>query len=151
MANKGIMQKLKAWRKKNGMSQRSAVKVLNDGGVKLPLATYQKYEGGFLNPGRWALAAIERFLDDHKTVTDPPTFGRWKKPLPAEQKTEIRKLRKNGVSILSLAQKFEISESGVSRICSDKPRTRTPKTPKAVRSKFKTSPATRQKGLSVES
>ena len=124
MAKKGIMQKLKAWRKRNGISQRAAVAIMDAGGVKLPLMTYQKYEGGFRTPGRFALAAIEGFVDAHPTVTDPPKFGRWNKPLSEEKKAEIRKLRKGGMSLLSLAQQFKISESGVSRICSVKPRPR---------------------------
>jgi hypothetical protein len=45
-------------------------------GVELPLLTYQKYEGGFRSPGRFAAKAFEQFLDDNPTIANPPVVGR---------------------------------------------------------------------------
>jgi hypothetical protein len=44
-------------------------------GVEVPLLTYQKYEGGFRSPGRFAAKAFEQFLDDNPTIANPPVVG----------------------------------------------------------------------------
>jgi hypothetical protein len=86
-------------------------------GVEVPLLTYQKYEGGFRSPGRFAAKAFEQFLDDNPTIANPPVVGRWKNQLPDAKVTEIRKLRENGAALLTIAERFGISESSVSLIC----------------------------------
>jgi hypothetical protein len=71
--------------------------------------TLQKWEVGFRSPGRFAAKAMEHFLDEHPTIDDPPVVGRWKNQLP--------ELRENGATLLTIAERFGISESSVSRIC----------------------------------
>jgi hypothetical protein len=83
-------------------------------GVEVPLLTYQKYEGGFRSHGRFAAKAFEQFLDDNPTIANPPVVGRWKNQLPDAKVTEIRKLRENGAALLTIAERFGISESSVS-------------------------------------
>lgn len=111
------MEKLKSWRKTNNLSQRQAVAVMESSGLEVPLLTLQKWEGGFRSPGRFALSALDQFLEQHPTVTDAPVYGRWKTTMPDSKVSEMRKLRANGMSLLSLAERFGISESSVSRIC----------------------------------
>jgi hypothetical protein len=82
--------------------------------------TVEAWENGARAPGQVVLLALDQFLEKHPTVTDVPKFGRWQ--LSDEKKAEIRALRKQGMTLLSLAQRFKISESGISRICSEKPR-----------------------------
>jgi len=71
----------------------------------------------FRSPGRFAAKAFEQFLDDNPTIANPPVVGRWKNQLPDAKVTEIRKLRENGAALLTIAERFGISESSVSLIC----------------------------------
>src|ERR1700730_16833785 len=90
-----LVQRLKRWRKLNGLSVRQTVAMMQSLGFPV----------------------ISR-----RTVN----------------KAEIRALRKQGLTLLSLAQRFKISESGVSRICSEKQRPsgrRRTKAPPPIRAK----------------
>jgi DNA-binding transcriptional regulator YiaG len=116
-----VVQKLKAWRKTNKLSQRQAAAVMNAHDLPVLLETLQRWEGGFRSPGRLISKVLEAFLRDHPSITDAPVFGRWKNPVSEEAVTEIRKLRKSGMTLVTIGQRFGISESVVSRICADKP------------------------------
>jgi transcriptional regulator with XRE-family HTH domain len=113
-----VIDKLKAWRRTNGLSQRQAAEVMKSHGVPATLTTLQRWEIGARDPGKFALAALDQFMDAHPTVTDAPRVGRWNKPTPDDRVDKIRALREQGATLLSIAQKFHISESSVSRICS---------------------------------
>jgi hypothetical protein len=62
------------------------------------------------------------FTEQHPKITDAPVYGRWKSP--NKDIAEIRKLRKSGLTLLSIAQRFGISGSAVSRICAGNRRAR---------------------------
>jgi transcriptional regulator with XRE-family HTH domain len=110
--------KLKAWRKTNKLSQRQAAEVMASHDFPVLVETLQRWEGGFRSPGRLISKVLETFLRDHEIITDPPVYGRWKRPVSEEAVEEIRKLREGGIPLLTIAQRFGISESSVSRICS---------------------------------
>jgi hypothetical protein len=83
-----IVERFKAWRHSNGLSQRQAALVMQERGVDLPLLTLQKYEIHDRLPGRFAAQAIERFLDEHPVITDAPVLGRWKNQFPDSKVAE---------------------------------------------------------------
>jgi transcriptional regulator with XRE-family HTH domain len=110
-----VVEKFKAWRTANKLSQRqaAAVMVMHDLPVSIP--SIQSWEQGVQLPGMFAAKALETFLEQHPKITDAPVYGRWKSP--NKDVAEIHKLRKTGMTLLSIAQRFGISESAVSRIC----------------------------------
>ena len=128
---KDVVARLKAWRTKNNLSQRQAVMVLQANGFKLSTGAIQKWEGGFLAPGRMATLALTYFLNEHPTITDPPKVraskdhrGRpsgWNPALPESKVAEIRALRAQGLTLLSIAERLGVSESTVSRIAGKYP------------------------------
>jgi transcriptional regulator with XRE-family HTH domain len=124
-----LIAKLKAWRKANSLSQRQATIVMHEHGLPITITGLQKWEGGFRSPGRFAAKAIEEFLDEHPTISKPPIVGRWKIRLPDAKVKKIRQLRENGATLLSIAEKFRISESSVSRICAGNRRAPLPSEP----------------------
>jgi hypothetical protein len=54
---------------------------------------------------------------DIQPLPMPRFTARWKSPVSKEAVTEIRKPREGGMALLTIAQRFGISESAVSRIC----------------------------------
>ena len=86
-------------------------------GVPATLTTLQKWEIGAREPGKFALAALDQFMDAHPTITDAPVFGRWNKALLAAKVAQIRDLRNQGMTLLAIAERLGISESSASRIC----------------------------------
>jgi hypothetical protein len=82
----------------------------------------QSWEQGVQFPGTFATKALETFLEQDPVITDAPVYGRWKSP--NKDIAEIHKLRKTGMTLLSIAQRFGISESAVSRICAGHRRAR---------------------------
>jgi transcriptional regulator with XRE-family HTH domain len=113
-----VVQKLKAWRKTNKLSQRQAVEVMASHDFPVLVETLQRWEIGFRKPGRLISKVLEAFLRDHQIIAAPPVYGRWKRPVSEEAVEEIRKLREGGMPLLTIAQRFGISDSAVSRICS---------------------------------
>jgi hypothetical protein len=114
---KKVVKMLAAWRKRNNLSPRQIGAMMQADGFPIQWRTIESWDYGKV-PSLYTANAVEAFIAAHPTVIDPPKFGRWKKPLPAEQVTEIHRLRKQGLTLGQIAQKFDISESSVSRICS---------------------------------
>jgi transcriptional regulator with XRE-family HTH domain len=110
-----VVDKFKVWRKANKLSQRQAAAVMGMHDLPVSIASIQSWEQGIQFPGMFATKALETFLEQHSKITDAPVYGRWK--TPNKDIAEIRKLRKSGMTLLSIAQRFGISESAVSRIC----------------------------------
>jgi transcriptional regulator with XRE-family HTH domain len=110
-----VVEKLKAWRAANKLSQRQAAAVMGMHDLPVSIPSLQSWEQGVQFPGMFATKALETFLEQHPKITDAPVYGRWKNP--NKDVAEIHKLRKTGMTLLSIAQRFGISESAVSRIC----------------------------------
>jgi transcriptional regulator with XRE-family HTH domain len=117
-----VIEKLKAWRTANKLSQRQAAAVMGMHDFPVSIPSIQSWEQGVQTPGKLAARALEAFLEQHPKITDAPAYGRWKSP--NKDIAEIRKLRKSGMTLLSIAQRFGISESAVSRICAGNRRAR---------------------------
>jgi transcriptional regulator with XRE-family HTH domain len=110
-----IVQRFKEWRQANKLSQRQAAAVMGIYDLPVSIPSIQSWEQGVQTPGKLAAKALETFLEQHPKITDAPAYGRWKSP--NKDVAEIHKLRKTGMTLLSIAQRFGISESAVSRIC----------------------------------
>jgi transcriptional regulator with XRE-family HTH domain len=110
-----VVEKFKAWRAANKLSQRQAAAVMGMHDFPVSIPSIQSWEQGVQTPGKLAAKALEAFLEQHPKITDAPVYGRWKSP--NKDIAEIHKLRKSGMTLLSIAQRFGISESAVSRIC----------------------------------
>jgi transcriptional regulator with XRE-family HTH domain len=67
-----VVERLKAWREANNLSQSQAVKLLIAAGLPAKLKTLQGWEIGRHSPQAITAAALERFLDQHPTVLQPP-------------------------------------------------------------------------------
>src|SRR6266550_8576706 len=57
-----LIERLKAWRTSNNLSQSHAVKILVGEGLPIALTTLQQWEIGRRSPQPVAVAALERFL-----------------------------------------------------------------------------------------
>jgi DNA-binding transcriptional regulator YiaG len=68
-----VMLRLKAWRDANGLSQAQAVHVLVAAGLPAKVRTLQDWEIGRRSPRAITAAALERFLDEHPTISQPAT------------------------------------------------------------------------------
>jgi transcriptional regulator with XRE-family HTH domain len=66
-----VVQRLKAWRESNSLSQSQAVKLLIAAGLPAKLKTLQGWEIGRHSPQAITASALERFLDQHTTVLQP--------------------------------------------------------------------------------
>jgi DNA-binding transcriptional regulator YiaG len=64
-----VVQRLVAWRKHNGLSQRAAVEVMNARHLPVTLTSLEKWEMGINRPGKLATHALLRFLEDHPTIS----------------------------------------------------------------------------------
>jgi DNA-binding transcriptional regulator YiaG len=63
-----VIERLKAWRQANNLSQTQAVEVMLAAGLPVKLKTLQGWESGRHSPQPIAAAALERFLDQHPTI-----------------------------------------------------------------------------------
>ena len=59
-----VIERLKAWRERNNLSQSQAVEVLQSAGLPAKLKTLQAWESGRNSPQPITAAALERFLDE---------------------------------------------------------------------------------------
>ena len=59
-----VIERLKAWREGNNLSQSQAVEVLQSAGLPAKLKTLQAWESGRNSPQPITAAALERFLDE---------------------------------------------------------------------------------------
>jgi transcriptional regulator with XRE-family HTH domain len=117
-----IVNRLKAWREANGLSQRGACEVMAKRDFPLKISTLRTWEQEINSPGHFAAKALHAFLEKHPVIRRPPSYK--SPPVPEDTLSEILKLRQNGDTLEKIAGKFEIDQSTVSRICSDNPRTR---------------------------
>jgi transcriptional regulator with XRE-family HTH domain len=67
-----VIERLKAWREANNLSQAQAVEVLLAAGLPAKLKTLQGWEIGRHSPQPITAAALEQFLDQHPKITHPP-------------------------------------------------------------------------------
>ena len=67
-----VIERLKAWRETNNLSQAQAVEVMLAAGLPAKLKTLQGWEIGRHSPQPITAAALGRFLDQHPKVTHPP-------------------------------------------------------------------------------
>ena len=67
-----VIKRLIAWRESNGLSQSQAVEVLKAAGLPAKLKTFQAWEAGRNSPQAITAATLEKFLEEHPTITPPP-------------------------------------------------------------------------------
>ena len=72
-----VIERLKAWREANNLSQSQAVEVLRSAGLPAKVKTLQAWESGRNSPQPITAAALEQFLDQHPRIsfsqhTPPP-------------------------------------------------------------------------------
>jgi transcriptional regulator with XRE-family HTH domain len=67
-----VIERLKAWRETNGLGQSQAVEALISAGLPAKLRTLQDWESGRHSPQPITAAALEKFLEEHPTITPPP-------------------------------------------------------------------------------
>jgi transcriptional regulator with XRE-family HTH domain len=65
-----VIERLRAWREANSLSQSETIRILVAGGLPAKLRTLQDWESGRHSPQPITAAALERFLDQHPTITD---------------------------------------------------------------------------------
>ena len=59
-----VIERFKAWRERNNISQAQAVRLLQSAGLPARLKTLQAWESGRNSPQSITAAALERFLDE---------------------------------------------------------------------------------------
>ena len=64
-----VIERLKAWRQTNNLSQSEAVEVLLAAGLPVKLRTLQDWETGRRSPRPLSASALDRFLDEHGVTT----------------------------------------------------------------------------------
>jgi transcriptional regulator with XRE-family HTH domain len=119
MDTSSVIDELRAWRERNGLSQRQAAEVLVAGGVPVVLSTLARWEIGYRRPGRLAAALLKEFLKRHAKVKGV-VERRYRKAAPtvsAAVVARVRDLRASGKTLREIGRQVGISESAVSRIC----------------------------------
>ena len=112
-----VIEKVRRWREKNGLSQRGAVEVMVRGGCEIKVTTLQKWEAGVNAPGRFTVKYLEDFLAAHPVI--PDALRRMvspKDPTPVKTVEAIIKARKAGETLKAIGKRYGLSVSGVSRI-----------------------------------
>jgi transcriptional regulator with XRE-family HTH domain len=109
--------RLKAWREKNGLSQRQAEEVMKGRGVPIDIRTIQQWEQGLRRPSGLAVHAVADFFERFSTISDAPTYGKRSK-FSAEDVAEIRRLKEEGETLVAIGERFGVDQSYISRICS---------------------------------
>jgi DNA-binding transcriptional regulator YiaG len=66
-----VIGRLKAWRQANNLSQSEAVEILLAAGLPVKVRTLQDWEIGRRTPRALSASALDRFLDEHPTITHP--------------------------------------------------------------------------------
>jgi DNA-binding transcriptional regulator YiaG len=64
------VQKLVAWRQRNGLSQRAAVEYMQAHGLPVTLTALEKWEMGDRRLRGLAAHALLRFLEEHPTTSE---------------------------------------------------------------------------------
>jgi transcriptional regulator with XRE-family HTH domain len=114
-----LVKRLKAWRKKNGLSQRQAAEVMEARGVLVDVMTMKQWEQGRNRPGRLAGKLVGDFLERYPVITDAPVHGKRSK-LRAEDVAEIRRLRAQGETLSAIAGRYGVDSAYISRLCRGK-------------------------------
>ena len=78
-----VIERLKAWREANNLSQSQAVEVLIAAGLPAKLRTLQDWETGRRSPRGLSTSALERFLNEHPEGITPPFSNRTPPPQSA--------------------------------------------------------------------
>jgi len=112
-----LVTRLKAVRKKNGLSQRQAAEVMEAKGVLVDMTSMKQWEQGRNRPGRLAGKLVRDFLERYPVITDAPVYGKRSK-LRDEDVAEIARLRGEGVTMKAIGERFGVGESYISRIVS---------------------------------
>jgi DNA-binding transcriptional regulator YiaG len=68
-----VIERLKIWRQTHNLSQSQAVSVLLAAGLPVSVRTLQDWEIGRRSPRALSAAALDRFLEQHPTITHPPS------------------------------------------------------------------------------
>ena len=114
-----MVKRLRAWRKKNQLSQRGLVEVMESRGVPIDITTVQQWEQGRHWPsglaGRLVLDFLARY--EKEELTDGPDYRKRSK-LGQEDLAEIRRLREEGQTMKAIGERFGVSESYISHILS---------------------------------
>ena len=71
-----VIERLKAWRKANNLSQSQTVEVLVAAGLPAKLRTLQDWETGRRSPRGLSSSALERFLNEHAVGITHPLSNR---------------------------------------------------------------------------
>lgn len=66
-----VIERLKAWRQANNLSQSEAVEILLAAGLPVKVRTLQDWEIGRRSPRALAASALDRFLNERPTITHP--------------------------------------------------------------------------------
>jgi transcriptional regulator with XRE-family HTH domain len=111
-----VINKLTEWRRHNHLSRLQVETLLTAAGCRVSKRTIESWEQGRSRPDLYSAKVIEKYIDSRPTVTDAPKFQRWPEPLDASKVAEIRRLRKQGLTLLAIAERLGVSESTVSRI-----------------------------------
>ncbi len=85
-----VIERLKAWREVNNLSQSEAVEVLRSAGLPAKVKTLQAWEIGRNSPQPITPPALEQFLDQHPRITHPPPH---RSPAP---QSAVRRSSDNG-------------------------------------------------------
>jgi DNA-binding transcriptional regulator YiaG len=74
-----VIERIKAWRQANNLSQSAAVKVLLAAGLPVKLRTLQDWETGRRSPRPLSASALDRFLHENPAIIHPSPH---RTPLP---------------------------------------------------------------------
>ena len=69
-----MVLKLRAWRRRNELSQRAAAEVMNDRGFKLRLSTLQTWERGYRKPSELISWGLGKWLEENPRIENPPRY-----------------------------------------------------------------------------
>lgn len=114
-----VIEELKAWREKNGLSQRQAVAVMEAGGVPVTQRSLRGWETGERRPGAMAAKLLEQFLRSYPKVevVDKGRYRKRAKTVSGADVKRIMELRAQEKTLREIGRQVGISESAVSRIC----------------------------------
>ena len=110
------------WRKTNGLSQQQTADVMARYELPITIGAIRAWEQGRI-PGDMARVVLREFLCRHPIIEDPPPRYPGHRPTRSPiDKASMQALRASGMELSKIGEQFGITESGVSRILSGKPR-----------------------------
>lgn len=75
-----VVKKLLSWRRKNHLSQRGAVEIMQARNFDVSLSTLQNWERSARKPGRIVSNALQEFLEENPKIDNPPRYAPGPKP-----------------------------------------------------------------------